>query len=92
VSDTTGYKRLTMNVSEPLADELQQLADDQGIELTDLFRRAVIVYKHLPAQRPRDNLWREFRNGTLGGVAFAVGIAGVIYAWEGVSALFGWLL
>jgi len=37
----TRYKRLTIDVAPEVYEELQRLADERGITLTELFKRAV---------------------------------------------------
>lgn len=47
----TGYKRLTINLAPEIHEELQALADDDGITLTELLKRAVALHKFYSQHR-----------------------------------------
>jgi hypothetical protein len=54
VSGKTGYKRLTINIADELHDELQALADEREIDVTELVRRAIALDRFVWQHRDND--------------------------------------
>lgn len=53
------YKQLKINVAPDLHAELARLADEQGITITDLIKRAVALHKFVWEHRSGELLIRE---------------------------------
>jgi hypothetical protein len=53
------YKKLTINVSPELHEELQRMADERGITITELIRRAVALDKFVHENRDAELLLRD---------------------------------
>lgn len=53
------YKKLTINVSPEVHEELQRLADERGITITDLIKRAVALDKFVWEHRDAELLLKE---------------------------------
>jgi hypothetical protein len=53
------YKKLTINVSPELHEDLQRMANERGITITELIRRAVALDKFVHEHRDAELLLRE---------------------------------
>jgi predicted transcriptional regulator len=53
------YKKLTINVSPEVHEELQRLADARGITITELIKRAVALEKFVWEHREGELLLKE---------------------------------
>jgi hypothetical protein len=53
------YKKLTINVAPELHEELQRMADERGITITELIRRAVALDKFIYENRDAELLLKE---------------------------------
>ena len=53
------YKKLTINVTPEVHEELQQLADARGITITELIKRAVALDKFVWEHRKGELLIKE---------------------------------
>ena len=45
------YHKLTINISPDVADELRKLAADDDMTLTELFKRAIVLYRFVRAHK-----------------------------------------
>lgn len=54
-----GYKKLTINLAPDVHAELQRLADEQGITITELIKRAVALHKFVWEHRHGELLVKE---------------------------------
>jgi hypothetical protein len=53
------YKKLTINVSPELHEELQRLAEEQDITVTDLIKRSIALQKFIWEHRDGEILIKE---------------------------------
>lgn len=53
------YKKLTINVSPEVHEELLRLADERGITITDLIKRAVALDKFVWEHRDAELLIKD---------------------------------
>jgi hypothetical protein len=53
------YKKLTINVAPELHEELQKMAEERGITVTELIRRAVALEKFIYDNRDSELLLKD---------------------------------
>jgi hypothetical protein len=53
------YKKLTINLAPEVHEDLQRMADERGVTITELIRRAIALDKFVYEHRDADLLLRE---------------------------------